>query len=129
MTILLDTSVIIDALNYKRGRHDLIKSYEESGDTLACSAINVAEVYAGMKPHEAQATDAFFQRLECIEINENIARMGGLLKYEWARKGVTLDIPDAIIAAVALSFDLTLATDNTKDFPMPELKFLPLPTA
>jgi len=34
-----------------------------------------------------------------------------------------------IIAAVALSFNLALATDNVRDFPMPELKFLPLPAA
>jgi len=51
------------------------------------------------------------------------------LKYEWAQKGLTLDILDLIIAAVALSLNLTLATDNTKDFPMPELEFLPLPPA
>jgi len=28
---------------------------------------------------------------------------------------------------VALSLDVTLATDNAKDFPMPELRFLALP--
>jgi predicted nucleic acid-binding protein len=35
-----------------------------------------------------------------------------------------------MIAAVALAKNpnLTLATDNVKDFPMPELQFLTLPT-
>jgi predicted nucleic acid-binding protein len=129
MNILLDTSVIIDALNSRRGRRELIEQHNQAGDNLACCVISMAEVYAGMMPHEAGATDRFFQGLECIEISQEIARKGGLLKYEWARKGTTLDIPDAIISAVALSFNLTLATDNVKDFPMPELKLLPLPAA
>jgi predicted nucleic acid-binding protein len=41
-------------------------------------------------------------------------------------EGQTLHIPDVIVAAVALTFGLTLATDN--DFPMPELRFLDLPS-
>lgn len=80
MTILLDTSVIIDALNFRRGRHEVLQQYRQAGNNLACCVISLAEVYAGMMPHEAQATDEFFQGLECIEINQEIARSGGLLK-------------------------------------------------
>src|SRR5712692_468737 len=129
MIIVLDTSVIIDALRYRRGRREFLQQRGQAGDILACCVISVAEVYAGMMPIEAAATDEFFQGLECIEVSYEIAREAGGLKYEWARKGRTLDIPDAIIAAVALSLNLTLATDNQKDFPMPELRFLALPEA
>lgn len=129
MTILLDTSVIIDSLRSRRARREFLEQRANDGDVLACCVISVAEVYAGMMPHEAEATDVFFQGLECIEVGQEIARTGGLLKFEWARKGKTIDIPDAIIAAVALNFNLTLATDNVKDFPMPELRFLSLPAA
>jgi predicted nucleic acid-binding protein len=82
-----------------------------------------------MMPNEAEATDEFFQGLECIEISQEIARKAGCLKYEWGRKGITLNIPDAVIAATALGLNLTLATDNARDFPMPELKFVALPSA
>ena len=61
-------------------------------------------------------------------MTQKIARRAGSLKFEWARKGVTIDITDAIIAATALLYDLWLATDNRKDFPMPELNHLDLPT-
>jgi len=129
MIILLDTSVIIDALRYRRGRREFLEQRSQAGDILACCVISVAEVYAGMMPSEAEATEEFFQGLECIEITEEIARKAGGLKYEWARKGRTLDIPDAIIAALALNLeDLALATDNQKDFPMPGLRFCALPT-
>jgi predicted nucleic acid-binding protein len=127
MTILLDTSVIIDALRKRQGRHGFLELRRQAGDTLTCSAVNVAEVYAGMRPHEAAATEEFLEDLECIEVTHDIARQAGSLKYAWERKGVTIKIPDAIIAATTLNFNLWLATDNRRDFPMPDLKLLDLP--
>jgi len=129
VTILLDTSVIIDCLRLRRGRREFLRQHNQAGDRLACSVISVAEVYAGMLPTEQQATEEFLHGLESIEVTLDIARNAGGLKYEWARKGKTIEITDAIIAAVALSFDLALATDNGKDFPMPQLRFVPLPKA
>jgi predicted nucleic acid-binding protein len=38
-----------------------------------------------------------------------------------------LALPDLTVAAIAISNGLQLATDNSKDFPMPELRFYPLP--
>jgi predicted nucleic acid-binding protein len=35
-------------------------------------------------------------------------------------------LADMLIAAVALAYNLTLVTDNAKDFPMTDLKLLPL---
>ena len=46
MTVLLDTSVIIDVLRQRRGRRELLRSLLEQGYELACTAINVAEVYS-----------------------------------------------------------------------------------
>ncbi|MBC8165886.1 MAG: hypothetical protein H7Y20_08445 [Bryobacteraceae bacterium] len=51
-TYLLDTSVIIDALNGKRGRRDLLLGLVRQGHLLACCPINVTEVYAGMRSNE-----------------------------------------------------------------------------
>lgn len=127
MTILLDTSVIVDALKTKRHRHILLRELALRGDTLVCCAINVAEVYAGMRPHEEEPTAELLDGLECIEVERDLAERAGRLKFEWQGKGQTIHIPDAIIAAVALTFGLTLATDNRKDFPMQGLRFLELP--
>ncbi len=128
MTILLDTSVIIDALRKRHGRHEFLDQRKQAGDILTCSAVTVAEVYAGMRPAEAGATEELLEGLECIEVTQNIARQAGQLKYSWERKGVTINIPDAIIAATSLSLSLFLATDNLRDFPMPDLRLLDLPT-
>lgn len=126
-TFLLDSSVIIDALNGKRGRHLLLRDLLSQGHLLACCAINVAEVYAGLRPSEEEATGRFLRSLRFYEVSWEIARQAGLLRREYSRKGKTLALPDTTIAAVALHYGLTLITDNVKDFPMPGLRFHPLP--
>ncbi|HEV8040398.1 MAG TPA: type II toxin-antitoxin system VapC family toxin [Bryobacteraceae bacterium] len=123
---LLDTSVIIDALNGKRGRWQLLKALVESGETLACSAMTVMEIYAGLRPHESAMTQAFMDGLEHYTVDRELGRYAGLLKNEWAKQGRTLSAPDVVIAATALIHKLVLMTDNRKDFPMSQLALYPL---
>jgi predicted nucleic acid-binding protein len=82
-----------------------------------------------MRPGEASATREYLENLICIEVTREIAQTAGTLKYIWARKGLTLDIPDAIVAATTLTFNLHLATDNRKHFPMPEIIHIQIPTS
>jgi predicted nucleic acid-binding protein len=84
---LLDTSVVIDAINRKRGRWKLLKALVESGDTLACSAITIMEIYTGLRPHESVTTQAFLDGLEHYRVDRNLGRYAGLLKNEWAKQG------------------------------------------
>ena len=128
-TYLLDSSIIIDTLNGKRGRHILLGELLRHGHLLACCSVNVTEVYAGMKPSEAARTDEFLRSLEYYDVTWEIARRAGLLKRDYARRGITLALGDATIAAVALTNRLPLLTDNVRHYPMKELEFYPLPQA
>jgi predicted nucleic acid-binding protein len=124
---LLDSSVVIDALNRRRGRWQLLKGLVESGETLACSVVTVTEIYAGLRPGESAVTESFLDGLEHFPVDRELGRYAGLLKNEWAKQGRTLSIPDVIIAATALAYKLVLMTDNRTDFPMPQLALFPLP--
>lgn len=126
MTILLDTSIIIDALRNRRGRRGLLRSLLEEGHELACCAVNVAEVYSGMRPHEAEETTELVEGLAYVQISREAARTAGELRQQWQRKGKTLSLPDALIGAVALREGLTVATDNVRDFSMLRLELLPM---
>src|SRR5215831_12864830 len=100
---LLDTNVIIDAINEKKNRHQfLLDLVEVQGHTLATCPINVAEVYAGMRPQEAQPTTELLQSLELLPITFRVAELAGRLKYDYAKKGITLSLSDAIVGAVAI---------------------------
>ena len=129
MRLLLDTSVLIDALRHRHGRRELLADLVRSGHTLTTTALNIAEVYAGMRPNEAQRTEALLGALDSYDLTATSARQAGALKQQWARKGRTLALADMIVAALALEHGCTLMTDNRKDFPMPELGQFDLPVS
>ncbi len=126
-TYLLDSSVILDVLNGKRRRDALLKQLIQEGHLLACSCIQVTEVYAGLRPHEEAATEELLRSLEYYEVSWEIARLAGILRRDYARRGITLALADATITAVALTHRLTLITDNVKHYPMKTLQRFPLP--
>jgi predicted nucleic acid-binding protein len=126
-TYLLDTSIIIDALNNRRGRREFLLDLVKQGNLLACCPINVTEVYAGVRPKEETTTAEFLRSLEYYHVTWPVARLAGLLKRDCGRKGTMLSVADTIIAAVAIVHELTLMTDNVKDFPMKDLSLYPLP--
>jgi predicted nucleic acid-binding protein len=127
MQLLLDTSVLIDALRLRHRRRELLAELVQAGYTLATSAQNIAEVYAGMRPDEAQRTEALLSVLDCYNLTGTSGRRAGALKQQWARKGHTLTLADMMVAVIALERGCTLMTDNLKDFPMEELDKFDLP--
>ena len=127
MRLLLDTSVLIDVLRSRHGRRELLAELVRGGHGLTTSALNVAEVFVGMRPEEQTETEAFLEVLDCYALSKTAGQLAGTLKSKWARKGRTLTLADAIVAAVALEHGCTLMTDNRKDFPMSELEYYPLP--
>ena len=126
-TVLLDSSVIFDALNARRNRREYLREIILGGNALACCPVNITEVYAGLRDHEAAATGQFLRSLQFFPITVEVAQTAGLLMREWRQRGVTLSFSDVTISAVALTNHLALLTDNAKDFPMPELNLYPLP--
>jgi predicted nucleic acid-binding protein len=126
-TILLDSSLIFDALNGKRGRKEFLVQLLQQGNILACCPVNLTEVYAGLRDHERPQTEAFLSKLKFYPITSEIAKEAGLLKRNWRQLGHALSHMDVTLAAIAIHNKLTLLTDNLKHFPMPELQLLPLP--
>jgi len=119
-------SVIIDTLNDRRGRPTFLLDLVRAGHVLACCPINITEVYAGMRPKEQAATEDLFASLQYFPIAPPAARLAGELKRAYGRKGITLNLGDAIMAAVAIHYQLTLLTDNVKGFLMENLSRHPL---
>src|SRR5690242_17458421 len=98
--ILLDSSVIFDVLNGKRGRKEMLATFLQQGNVFACCSLNVTEVFAGLRDHESQRTEAFLASLKFLPITMEIAKAAGLLKREWRRKGQTLSHRDVTLAAM-----------------------------
>jgi predicted nucleic acid-binding protein len=86
---LLDTSVIIDALNGKQNRAQLFKELLQQGHLLACCSINVTEVSAGLRSHEDSRTRELPESLPHFPITFPVARLADLLKRDYGRKGIS----------------------------------------
>jgi len=80
-----------------------------------------------MRPGEQAITRQYIDALLYHEITKDTGRLAGQLRYQWRRKGSTISLADATVAAVALAGQLVLLTDNRKHIPMPELTFYDLP--
>jgi predicted nucleic acid-binding protein len=126
-TILLDTTVLIDALRRRNRRNELLVEWLSSGHSLATSTVNIAEVYDGIHPGEEDATHAVLAELEWFPVSGAIAKRAGHLQATLRRQGQTRGIADMIVAATALENGFPVATENRKDFKVEGLTLLPLP--
>jgi len=122
---LLDTSALILALRGQPPALDLMDELGSRAD-LFISVIGRTEVSAGMHPEEEARTLALLEALTSLPVSPAVADQAGRWIYEYARRGVQLTVPDALIGATAVEHRLVLATTNVKHFPMPELRIHPL---
>jgi predicted nucleic acid-binding protein len=127
MDLLLDTSVLIDTLRFRKQRRELLARLVEEGHRLSTTALNIAELYTGIRSGEETRTSFLLDSLECYALDCETGKQAGLLQNVWAKKGKTVSLPDAIVAAIAIDRGCTLMTDNRKDFPMSELSLYRLP--
>jgi predicted nucleic acid-binding protein len=124
--LLIDTNILIDALNEKRGRADLIETFSTQNQTLATCAIIVSEIFTGIRAEHLDRAEVLLGSLVFVAMGPDDARLAGKLRRRYRERGIALSTPDCLIAATAISHGLTLVTDNQKDFPMPELRIHPL---
>ncbi|MDI6602836.1 MAG: PIN domain-containing protein [Patescibacteria group bacterium] len=119
---LLDSTIIIDCLRGKKGRDELLKKLVLEGSTLGCCSVNIVEVHTGMKNKEREKTTNLLNSLEYYNITREMATLAGEYRRNYWKKGKILSVSDVLIAAVAISYNLILITDNRKHYPMPEIK-------
>ena len=120
---LLDSDTIISHLRGRKEITEMLKDLQRSG-LPACSTISVLEVQLGVKTKDEEGkTNRFFESLKIFDVNMDITKIAAQLIREYKAKGVTMDIPDSIIASTCILHDLTLVTYNRKHYPISELKF------
>lgn len=126
MKYLLDTNVIVDHL---RGKKPIEASLVKKGSLV--SIITQAELYYGAykskKPQEnLRKIRQMLEDLaiDTVNLSKDIIDVYGQIKAKLEAKGQKLDEFDLLIAATALSSDLTLVTRNTSHFRrIPHLSF------
>ncbi len=112
--ILCDTNIFIEI--YK-GNIDIISAFKKIGQhNMAISYVSCAELlYGARNMKELRAIRKDIDVLTVLPIQTAISTLAVLLveKYTLSHK---LSLPDALIAATALHYNMALYTLNVKDF-------------
>ena len=109
--IVLDTNVIIFASKQMIDVDVFLSTF----DDFFVSIITFMEVYSYefSNANEKKLIDAFFEGIEVIEVNRNIAEMAIEIRKNNQKR---IKLPDAIILATAKFLGLPLLTDDWDDF-------------
>ena len=110
---LCDTTILFELL---KGNAEIKKRLEEIGhENIAFSIITHAEAYAGSSKDEMKVLKSFFSKHKLFHLNGEASEIfNGLIQSHHVRHSKW--IPDALIAATAISNNLEVYTLNRKDF-------------
>ena len=123
---LVDTSTLIDVSREIEPIRQRLQRLTAGGDQLGISPIQLTEFYAGLSVEDRDRYREFMSGFQYWNISPVAAIRAGGYRYEYARKGFTISVNDALTAAVAWDEQATVITDNLKHFPMPDVQTLSL---
>ena len=125
--LLVDTDILIDVANNISTAINRLQ-LETTNSSLAISAVTQMELIVGCRNKtELQHLKKFLQRYDLIAVNESISLKAVELITNY-RLSHGLLIPDALIAATAITLNMPLLSKNQKDYRfMPELDLFSYP--
>ena len=112
--VLCDTDIFIEALKNNPRATDSLRNI--GFENIAISAITLMELYFGaLNKRELAKMKSRLLKLKIVQLDQDISESATGLVERYA-KSHGLHIPDALIAATAISHRMELLTYNVKDF-------------
>jgi predicted nucleic acid-binding protein len=118
LSILADTSVLVDYLRGVETARDRFRAVLAAGDLIAGSALTRVELSIGMRKEERRATDALVAAIQWLPVDGPVADEADALARRYGRSHSGIDAVDYCIAATARVRGLDLWTMNVRHFPM-----------
>jgi tRNA(fMet)-specific endonuclease VapC len=120
MRYLLDTNIVIFVLKDRSGKAAIRLAQETPDDVVVCAVVE-AELYHGATKYGAPdrrrtALEGFLPPYRSLAFDSVCVRNYARLRDELERAGQTIGGNDLLIAAIALTHDLTLVTHNCGEF-------------
>lgn len=120
MKLMLDTNICIAIIKQKP--KDILKRFSayQVGD-ICISSVTLAELRYGVSKSQYQeknqvALNEFILPLEVASFDEAAALYYGMLRATLEKQGKPIGSLDTMIGAHALSLNVTLVTNNTREF-------------
>lgn len=117
---LLDSNICIYIIN--KNPEQVVKRIKSlKPHQIKLSSISIAELEYGVsksnnRENNRKALVRFASAFDILEFDDNDAEVYGLIRADLEKKGQVIGPYDMLIAAQAISRDLTLVTNNTYEF-------------
>ena len=120
MRFMLDTSIIAYAKSH-RPQSVLRRFMQYKPEDMCISSITMAELEFGVckssKPEQNRlALMTFLSGITVVPFDADAAMEYGSIRADLTKKGALIGANDLLIAARAKALDLTLVTNNTREF-------------
>jgi len=118
---LLDSNVCIRLLNESASSNIARKLAELTPDDIRLCSVVKSELYYGAykstrRDRNLANLNRFFSQFISLPFDDNAAAIAGQVRAQLDVAGTPIGSNDLLIAAIALSNDLTLVTHNTREF-------------
>lgn len=124
MRIVLDASFLIDFIRGDPTAVTRLARIFGDGDEPILCGPPVVEVETGLRPGEEPAFDAIVAAAEFVQAGPGAARDAGRWRRAARRRGATLSLPDAMIAAEAVHDGASVLTRNVREFALTPVEVL-----
>lgn len=123
MNFLLDTNVLIDYLEGIEPRKSFLQKYLFE-DVLYISPVTIAELRPRTSKTDQEKLEEFIHQGKVVYVDLEIGFAAGEYRGQFATKTKKVYLIDCLIAATCKVHNLTLITNNVKDYPMKDIKIL-----
>lgn len=114
-SILVDTDILIDVGRKDRYATDFVRQRTKEGRVYISSVTRMELLIGCRNKAEQKSLEIFLERFVMIHITEKISETALALMNRF-RLSHGLLIPDAIIAATAIVFEIPFFSQNRKDY-------------
>jgi tRNA(fMet)-specific endonuclease VapC len=119
MRFLLDTNIVSDLIRNPQGR--IAKRIRHVGEENICTSIIVAAElrYGATKKASPKLTaqvEVVLEAIETLPVDAPADEIYGSIRVQLESAGTPIGGNDLIIASQAMTLDLTLVTDNEREF-------------
>ena len=120
MRYLLDTNICIFLIN-RHSKNIQERFRKVSVELVAVSSVTTSELRYGVgksakQKQNSSALEKFLLPLSVLPYDDAASKQYGTLRSYLEREGKSIGAMDMMIAAHALSLDLIIVTNNTKEF-------------
>lgn len=115
-TICLDTSVLVDFFRKKRKDKTFFFQLSQEYDSFCTSVVTEYEIKICNSAEQKAFWESFFEQIKILPFDSEVNQMAIEIHDELKSQNKLIEIPDILIAATAIRYEVPLATLNRKHF-------------